>query len=129
MVRAACNSRIQVWATSARCSCVAAAHSRKGTSLATSTSTRPRPQGSCVVGHGGGASNPVAQGDKPRNIQPLGAIKKARPMAKAAWGTASSGPKARTSRAQWRPGKWWDKSHAANAIAKPLASKPVNSVR
>ena len=71
-------------------SCVVAAHSRKGTSLATSTSTRPRPER--VLRGGTCPTNPVAQGDKPRNNQPLGAIKKARPMAKAAVGNRQQWP-------------------------------------
>ena len=110
---------------SARCNCVAAAHSKNGTSLATSTRTSPRPQGSWVVSHGGGAFNPVAQGEKARNSQPLGAIKKAKPMAKAACGTASRGPNARTRADHRRPGKWCDSSQAARAMARPLASTPV----
>ena len=104
---------------SARCSCVAAAHSRNGTSLATSAAIRPRPQGSCVVAQGGGALNPVAQGDSRRSSHPLGASRNASPIAKAACGTASMGGSACTVRCHGErpgsPGKLHDSTHAASA--------------
>jgi hypothetical protein len=98
MLRASCSSRRSRWATSGRCRWEAAAHSRNGSSLATSTAIRPRPQGSWVVLQGGGASArwPRATGAQ----QPAaGRDQAAKPIAKAACGTASIGASRRTSRA------------------------------
>ena len=128
MLWATCSSRVKRCATSARCNCVAEAHSKKGTSLATSTAMSPRPHGSCVVSHGGGASKPVAQGERARSSQPLGAIKNASPIANAACGTASMGPSARTQRAHAAEGNPRDSNHAAVATDSTLDIKPVHNV-
>ena len=126
---ATCCSRSRRCATSGRSSCVPAAHSRKGVSLKASTTIRPRPQGSCVVGQGGGACRPVAQGESRRSSQPEGAIHSTRPMAKAACGRASS-------TAWWRSrpcraaGRLLCASSVAQAArANRLLARPVHSDR
>ena len=128
MLVATSSSRDQRAAVSARRNCVAAAQRRNGTSLTTSTAIRPPPHGSCVVAQAGGASKPVAHGENARSNQPLGAIKKASPMANAACGTASIGASALTMRSQRGPGKLSDNSSAANATASAVAARPVQSV-
>ena len=128
MLRATCSSSVKRCATSARWRCEAAAHTRKGTSLATSTTINPSPQGSCVVLQGGGAAKPVAQGDRARSSKPLGAIRNTRPIAKAVWGTASIGPNTRTRRDQPGPGKPRARMHAAKPTDKALEATPVQTL-
>ena len=128
MLRAKSSSRPKRCATSARCSWVAAAHNKNGTSLNTSTAISPKPKRSCVVAQGGGAARPVAQGENRRSNQPLGAIKAARPIAKAACGTASIGPSQRIRRAQAGLEKLVESSQAASATASTVDAKPVQIV-
>ena len=65
--------------------------SRKGISLSIIVTVKLTAHGSPVVGQSGGAVNPEMEGDINRISHPLGAIRNAKPMAKAAWGMASSG--------------------------------------
>ena len=63
--------------------------------MATSPAISASPAGSCTISRSGGRSQPVAQGDSARAIQPDGAIRNAMPKAAAACGTASSGESSR----------------------------------
>ena len=122
------SSRPKPWLTSSRCNCAAALHSKNGTSLNTSTAIRPKPQGSWVVNHAGGALLPVNQGDRRRATHPLGATRAIRPTANATCGTAKSGPKQRTSFCHRAPGKFCDKTKAVTSKEIPVAATPVQRV-
>jgi hypothetical protein len=82
-----------------------------------------------VVLHGGGAAKPVAQGEKSRNIHPLGASRKTIPMAKAVWGVANIGPNTRTIRGQPGPGKLRANIDALMPTVSAVAATPVQMLK
>ena len=125
----------QACATSGRCICASAPHSKNGISLHASTSTKPSAYGSCVLCQGGGASSVQgmvsAQGRSSANMsrtsQPEGASKSTQPSAKATCGKASmAGKNAAGSRCARSPSPV-DRRQALAASASRVAATPLHS--
>ena len=120
---------IHCWrATLAGSRAESAISSRKGVSLRMSARMRQRPQGSLRVCQSGGSSKP-STGASRRSNQPEGASKKAKPMAKATWGRASSGESRRRSSPIQRLSSPWASSRAVKSRAPRVEALAIQRLR
>ena len=114
--------------TSRMRSCAAAASRRNGASFITSAAISDQPSASGTTHSVGGRVQPLGKGETSRTSQPLGAIRKARPTAKAACGTASSGGRLAVTSCHQRVPCTETSVRSTRAKASSVAKMPLFSV-
>jgi len=109
--------------------CAAAASNRNGVSLNTNPNISDQPSASGTTQLVGGLCQPVSRGENRRTSQPLGAMRKARPTAIAACGTASSGGRLASNQRHQRVLCTHTNVSTVNSSTTVVAVRPVFSDR